>query len=218
VDFANVRIHTNSQADEAARSIDARAFTKGNDIVFAKNEYNPQSSSGKKLMAHELTHVVQQQKGTLRKSKLHRKKRKLQISATTPGVVHRAVTIGAIAAKCIIGAIVGALFDLGLQAALHSWKNKTWKFWKAKFNYCKVILSAILGCIAAPIAAYKLEPWITKKLGSRLGGIVGSLTGKILLFIAKKLGMAILKSIIGTLLKLGCISTEQSTKLGVKPS
>ncbi|MCT7983115.1 DUF4157 domain-containing protein [Laspinema sp. A4] len=59
-DFSNVRVHTNNTADTLNRSLSARAFTTGNNIFFKQGEYNPSSSSGKELLAHELTHVVQQ--------------------------------------------------------------------------------------------------------------------------------------------------------------
>jgi hypothetical protein len=59
-DFGDVRVHTGPQADEAARSIDATAFTLGTDIVFKSGSYRPGTSAGRKLLAHELTHVVQQ--------------------------------------------------------------------------------------------------------------------------------------------------------------
>jgi len=59
-DFGDVRVHTDSQADRAARAVDARAFTLGSDVVFRSGEYRPNSRSGKRLLAHELTHVVQQ--------------------------------------------------------------------------------------------------------------------------------------------------------------
>jgi hypothetical protein len=59
-DFSKVRIHTDTNANQLAQSIQARAFTKGNDIVFGRGEYNFESFNGKKLLGHELTHVVQQ--------------------------------------------------------------------------------------------------------------------------------------------------------------
>lgn len=59
-DFSGVRVHTGSQADEAARSIDAEAFTLGTDIAFAEGNYRPHTTAGRRLLAHELTHVVQQ--------------------------------------------------------------------------------------------------------------------------------------------------------------
>jgi hypothetical protein len=58
--FDDVRIHTGSASDRAAKTIDARAFTLGSDIAFAEGEYRPESSEGKRLLAHELTHVLQQ--------------------------------------------------------------------------------------------------------------------------------------------------------------
>ena len=64
-DFSNVKIHTGSNANQLARSINARAFTKGNDVVFGGGEYSPESSSGKKLLGHELTHVVQQDSASI---------------------------------------------------------------------------------------------------------------------------------------------------------
>jgi len=57
--FRNVRLHTNTQADAAARSLDALAFTHGSDIVFRAGQDPAQSPSGWHLLAHELTHVVQ---------------------------------------------------------------------------------------------------------------------------------------------------------------
>lgn len=57
--FANVGVHDGPSADEAARSINARAFTAGSSIAFAKGEYAPSTQEGRRLLAHELAHVVQ---------------------------------------------------------------------------------------------------------------------------------------------------------------
>ena len=59
-DFSNVRVHTDSQADALSESLGARAFTTGSDIFFKSGEYNPGTSEGDKLIAHESTHVIQQ--------------------------------------------------------------------------------------------------------------------------------------------------------------
>lgn len=59
-DFSRVRVHTHDAAANAARSINARAFTLGNDIGFAPGEFSPGSYAGRKLIAHELAHTVQQ--------------------------------------------------------------------------------------------------------------------------------------------------------------
>lgn len=58
--LSDVRVHTDDHADQLSRSVQARAFTTGSDVYFAKGEYQPGSSGGDKLLAHELTHVVQQ--------------------------------------------------------------------------------------------------------------------------------------------------------------
>lgn len=59
-DFSGVKVHTDSNSDQLSRSIEARAFTTGSDIFFRKGEYDPGSKPGQELLAHELTHVVQQ--------------------------------------------------------------------------------------------------------------------------------------------------------------
>lgn len=59
-DFSNVRIHTDTVAAKSAQSINALAYTTGNNIVFNSGQYAPESDNGKKLIAHELTHVAQQ--------------------------------------------------------------------------------------------------------------------------------------------------------------
>lgn len=59
-DFSDVRVHTDGEADSLNRAVKAEAFTTGTDIFFRSGSYNPGSSDGQKLLAHELTHVVQQ--------------------------------------------------------------------------------------------------------------------------------------------------------------
>src|SRR5262249_20433582 len=59
-DLTSVRVHTDAQSHKAARSLSARAFTVGEDIVFANGQYAPGTMAGRTLIAHELTHVLQQ--------------------------------------------------------------------------------------------------------------------------------------------------------------
>lgn len=74
-DFSDVRVHTGPAADEATRSINAAAFTLGTDIAFADGKYNPGSNEGDEILAHELTHVVQQGDAASREqSELRRQK------------------------------------------------------------------------------------------------------------------------------------------------
>ena len=60
-DFGAVRVHDDAVASESARAVNARAYTVGQDIVFDRGRYNPQSHAGRHLLAHELAHTVQQQ-------------------------------------------------------------------------------------------------------------------------------------------------------------
>jgi hypothetical protein len=59
-DFSNVRVHTDARAAESALAVNALAYTVGRDVVFGAGQYAPRTSEGRRLMAHELTHVVQQ--------------------------------------------------------------------------------------------------------------------------------------------------------------
>lgn len=61
--FGNVRVHVDHSADAAARSVGARAFTSGSDVAFGAGQFAPHSAQGRRLLAHELTHVVQQRHG-----------------------------------------------------------------------------------------------------------------------------------------------------------
>jgi hypothetical protein len=62
-DFGNVRVHTDGAAHESARSVNAQAYTVGSNIVFQRDKYDPSSDTGRHMLAHELTHVVQQRSG-----------------------------------------------------------------------------------------------------------------------------------------------------------
>lgn len=62
-DFNRVRVHTDGRAAESARAVNALAFTAGHDVVFGAGRYAPQTDQGFRLLAHELTHVVQQRDG-----------------------------------------------------------------------------------------------------------------------------------------------------------
>jgi len=59
-DFSQVRVHTDTRAAEAARAVNAQAFTVGKDVIFGARQYTQGASEGRRLMAHELTHVIQQ--------------------------------------------------------------------------------------------------------------------------------------------------------------
>jgi hypothetical protein len=195
-DFSGVRIHTGSQAVQMSRELNAQAFTVGNDVYFNEGKYSPNTNSGKHLLAHELTHTVQQTGGI---------GKRVQREPVT------AATISAVAIKCIIGAIIGVLFDLAIQLGSHYFRSRGTEF---AIDYCSLIISAVLSCIAAPIISYGIEAWLTSRLaGSAYGSIVGTLLGRILIWIVARAGMAVPKWIVGRLFRLGCISEEQHTVL-----
>ena len=62
-DFGDVRVHTDSRAHDSAKAVNAHAYTAGNNIVFQRDQYSPDTDAGKRTLAHELTHVVQQRSG-----------------------------------------------------------------------------------------------------------------------------------------------------------
>jgi hypothetical protein len=67
-DFSGVKVHTDSQSDQLNKSIQAKAFTTGQDVFFRQGAYEPSSRGGQELIAHELTHVVQQNNDTVQRS------------------------------------------------------------------------------------------------------------------------------------------------------
>lgn len=89
-DFGSVRVHTDTQSNRLNESIQARAFTTGQDVFFRQGEYSPGSDAGKELLAHELTHVVQQNGSAVQPKSLHiaPKENKLQTKVPTTSVGH----------------------------------------------------------------------------------------------------------------------------------
>ena len=77
-DFSGVRIHADADADALSRQLGALAFTTGQDVFFREDNYRPDSDDGKRLIAHELTHVVQQSQSVARKKEMSRSRRPSQ--------------------------------------------------------------------------------------------------------------------------------------------
>ncbi len=67
-DLSGVRVHTSPAADQLSRQLSATAFTTGQDIFFRQGAYEPQSGAGQELIAHEVTHVLQQSSGQVSSS------------------------------------------------------------------------------------------------------------------------------------------------------
>ena len=188
-----------------------RAFTFQDHIWLGRNEGSAPSFT----MAHELAHVMQQTdpKGVEGQGRTQTTDSAATARALPVAVPPVVIAIGAVVGKCIVGAIAGALFDAAIQAAQYAYRMGTWRFWEAKLDYCSMVLSAVIGCFAAPIGAATLEPWLARKLGPVLGGGTGTLIGKLLMFLIKKVGMGIPKGLVGSLAKLGCITPAESARL-----
>ena len=62
-DFSQVRVHTDEQAVESAQAVNALAYTVGRDVVFGMGQYAPETRDTRRLLAHELAHVIQQTSG-----------------------------------------------------------------------------------------------------------------------------------------------------------
>ena len=90
--FSNVRIHTGNHAIQMSRDIGAKAFTNGNNIYFNSSNYNPTSTTGKRLLAHELTHVVQQKSS----SSVIQKDSNPTATTTTPNTAETQATVSAV--------------------------------------------------------------------------------------------------------------------------
>jgi hypothetical protein len=90
-DFSGVRVHTGAEAVQMNQELRAQAFTHGSDIYFADGKYDPGSSGGKQLLAHELTHVVQQTGGVQRKPSTGRPLP--SITSLSGGLVQREVAV-----------------------------------------------------------------------------------------------------------------------------
>jgi Domain of unknown function (DUF4157) len=87
-DFSQVKVHTDAQADQLNRSIQARAFTTGQAMFFRQGAYQPGSRVGQELIAHELTHVVQQNGGAMQRSA--QKENAVDVAQQTTSTIQRA--------------------------------------------------------------------------------------------------------------------------------
>jgi hypothetical protein len=112
-DFSGVKVHTDSQSDQLNKSIQARAFTTGQDVFFRQGSYEPSSRGGQELIAHELTHVVQQT-GTIQR--YHTKHKDFRTSDDGQIAVHQKNSVGgqtAYATPALIKDASAKLKDVG---------------------------------------------------------------------------------------------------------
>ncbi|YAF95386.1 MAG: DUF4157 domain-containing protein [Nodularia sp. CChRGM 3473] len=90
-DFSGVKVHADAQSDELNQSIQAKAFTTGQDIFFRQGAYNPGTQGGQELIAHELTHVMQQSDGLVQRNSRKERIDKSEKQRVSPDEASKAV-------------------------------------------------------------------------------------------------------------------------------
>jgi hypothetical protein len=112
--FSQVRVYADAAADQSARALHARAYTIGNEIMFKSGEYSPHTHSGRLLLAHELTHVLQQEAG-ISTGIIHRQKDPAggATTAPAPAAAPAPATKGA---SVVLGSFTVSTFDALLAA------------------------------------------------------------------------------------------------------
>jgi hypothetical protein len=145
-DFSRVRVHTDGAAASAADGIRAQAYTLGRDIVFASGAYSPDTSAGRHLLAHELTHVVQQRQG-----RDDRVQRKLKVDA-------RASDDPATAVSMIAPLVTALCPDFEILGGGLVWPKKGTS--AAAFNFKKVATGKQpLGCCCLSTMSAAPDEW-----------------------------------------------------------
>jgi hypothetical protein len=122
-DFSDVRVHTDGAADKSATELGARAYTKGKNIVFASGKYQPETVEGQQRLAHELTHVIQQQRSGNGRGKDNRLSSPHDASEREADAVSRKVT-GGKHAPSIVAAGVGIQRDPAKHPLLDDFEKK----------------------------------------------------------------------------------------------
>ncbi|MFH7026389.1 MAG: DUF4157 domain-containing protein [Heteroscytonema crispum UTEX LB 1556] len=92
-DFSGVKVHTDTQADQLNQSIQAKAFTTGQDVFFRQGEYQPLNRRGQELLAHELTHVVQQNTTAINTKLIRENKKKVGEKTAIPTTLIQRTTV-----------------------------------------------------------------------------------------------------------------------------
>jgi hypothetical protein len=142
-DFGEVRVHTDDRAGESAQALHARAYTYGRDVVFGPGQFDPASTGSRRLIAHELVHVVQQSPGT-QPRRIQRKvvddDKHLTCRATRPDALGRlqagettATLLAQQAAKAIRD-YVPATAGRGETAASTTFRDQVWRRFQLDYN------------------------------------------------------------------------------------
>lgn len=116
-DFAKVKIHTDVKAGKSAEAIGAKAYTSGRNIVFAPGRYQPQTAKGRKLIAHELTHVVQQNRLKTRRQMIVQR----AVQSGTQSVLNKVDPVAGLidAEQAILGSLIGRTLTMAELGVLY---------------------------------------------------------------------------------------------------
>lgn len=116
-DFSNVKIHTDSNAVHMSQELGAQAFTNGNDVYFNEGKYNPGSKEGKHLLAHELTHTVQQNRSS---NKVQRYEKDNGWRYSPPAAVKRSIN----EIQAIVGTTPDGTYGTNTKNAVINYQKK----------------------------------------------------------------------------------------------
>ncbi len=158
-DFSQVRIHTDAHAAESALAVNARAFTFGRNIVFGASEYSPETSRGKHLVAHELTHVVQQKKNISMSRQVPSATRIIPGVKSGVGEATRTV-LQTTASQLIQRLPFGIRLPTGMRFLDSTERPMARSVYGRSINLNRVLLSDALGGSSRPFTTYLPIPFL----------------------------------------------------------
>jgi hypothetical protein len=167
-DLGNVKIHSDSQAADLARAIHARAFTVGSDIYFGAGRFSPESIEGKKLLAHELTHTIQQS-GTLKWSLIQRDLRSDYSGQWGPAQTQLNAMYGGIGG--VIDRQKGAVTDFLRYARISDQPSLAEQI---LINAINIVLGAVIPGVGSVIKS-AAQSMVRQSLRGAVGSIVDSM-------------------------------------------
>ena len=190
--FNQVRVHTDSQAAKSAQALNARAFTTGHDIVFGTGQYAPETIRGKRLLSHELTHVVQQ-----RKAPLHRINMEELEGIPAGDKIGRTLPMNTLCMQPAVPtsgvAPTKSIID-DAQKALFAWHRKSLEFVEDNRIWLSYNYIDYLG----RTSSNPRLGWSHSTTASVIGHAVGKLLGKLPEKLIKKGTAATVAALIGT--------------------
>ena len=139
-DFSRVKIHTDAQSDQLNQSIQAKAFTTGQDVFFSQGAYNPKSKAGQELIAHELTHVVQQDSNQSIQRKIDFKPEKLSGMVSTKAKIASTFTADGLSTLQRIKLVLkeySKINDPKVEANMLAFLKSQSELWLAQHKYTK---------------------------------------------------------------------------------